>query len=776
MIIQKQDEQAVLQSDFDSSGFEIDKSDLSIVFSTISEGLYSDPISSMIREIVSNAVDATIEAGKDDPVIVKLGTDLGGPYLSIQDFGVGLSPERIESVYRKLFKSTKRESNDQIGAFGLGRFSIFSYTNTFYLTTIYDGVETTYQLYLNDGVPNMVDLATKQVNLPNGTTVKIYIKKDDIDKVASKIKNTLMYFKNIYVINELTHRVIFDNDYKLVYGSTFVHCTKAEYDELHICLGGVYYPINWSILKPHFSRPIGMNCALLFDNGELTVTRSREEIKYTDETIAKILDKIQSFISEVSVIYNCMEINIFNDLTITNLYQLGSALTYIEINGVRIKVDLQSLQLRRDFYYGDGNIIINTRYSLTALLESIGGNIYPLASTKLGKHKVYNMPSSPGELKQLAYKFSSEPLTKKTIDTLRLNGINKVLVLHKKFDREYSSLIKDMYVGQRSLTNPAKIRVVLQSFIELQFKLKSIYNVKHINEYKQKTIPAIKQLSFRSCEGKSSYFKNVSTIDAIKTNLILRNVAVKNEDYLKFVAPNVLTVKGSKRDVLDAGIKYTTMEELTKKSKMHDLLRLYKLSKVYPELSPRFVKMGLVKSEVLTNLFKYYSETNGLKIPVNDFTDELLEIYEQDHAIDVSENIKLIDSYIKFSNVAKPILSSNLDLYHKLIGIRALAIHFKVAYPYWLANEKVVLSLQKLVKDYNTLGWSERTELEKIGKDLYSVIVEFSSPVIGPISANYNLSPEIIDKVVELASVEGNSILNFIQSQSATEVKQEVPF
>ena len=85
----------------------------------LSSQIYRRPHESIVREITSNCFDSHIEANVDDPVIIKIKEDEAGWYISFNDFGVGLSPDRIEKIYTNLGESTKRESNKFIGAFGL---------------------------------------------------------------------------------------------------------------------------------------------------------------------------------------------------------------------------------------------------------------------------------------------------------------------------------------------------------------------------------------------------------------------------------------------------------------------------------------------------------------------------------------------------------------------------------------------------------------------------------------------------------------------------------
>ena len=102
----------------ESRGFAIKAS--AQAFRILSDGLYSDKVRAIIRELGSNAWDAHIEAGTTDrPFQVHLPNEIE-PWYAIRDYGTGLSHDKVMGLYSTYFDSTKDSSNDFTGAMGLG--------------------------------------------------------------------------------------------------------------------------------------------------------------------------------------------------------------------------------------------------------------------------------------------------------------------------------------------------------------------------------------------------------------------------------------------------------------------------------------------------------------------------------------------------------------------------------------------------------------------------------------------------------------------------------
>jgi HSP90 family molecular chaperone len=76
-------------SDFQSTNYKIEAT--AKAFSILSDGLYSNKIKAVIRELSTNAYDAHVSAGcPDSPFRVQLPTKLE-PVFVVRDFGTGLS-------------------------------------------------------------------------------------------------------------------------------------------------------------------------------------------------------------------------------------------------------------------------------------------------------------------------------------------------------------------------------------------------------------------------------------------------------------------------------------------------------------------------------------------------------------------------------------------------------------------------------------------------------------------------------------------------------------
>jgi len=272
-------------------------------FKILSDGLYSNKIRAIIRELSCNAVDSHVAAGKPDvPFEVHLPTILE-PYFAVKDFGLGLSGDQVTNIYTTYFESTKTDSNDYIGALGLGSKSPFSYTENFTVTAIKDGIKRIYSAFINEsGVPCVAEMSTELTDEANGVEVKFSVtNRHDYNSFRHEAQEVFKWFKHQPVITGVDNFKVQPAEFKerdIVPG---VHTMGGfnEYYGAHsiAIMGNIAYPLN-KIPEPakHFGNLAALlECGLVleFQIGELDFAASREELSYIPQTLASIKNKLQ---------------------------------------------------------------------------------------------------------------------------------------------------------------------------------------------------------------------------------------------------------------------------------------------------------------------------------------------------------------------------------------------------------------------------------------------------------------------------------------------------
>jgi len=199
---------STVQTNAKISSMRLSKDAEAKIFEMFTNNIYSDPIGTVVREITSNCFDAHAEqeriTGKkvEKPVILKLHEDTLSNkwFLSFIDFGVGMSPDRVENIYGVYFESTKTDNNEEIGGFGLGGKTPLAYNkNGFFVITRHNGIEYTYNIVAGKKAPQIILMSQVTTDEENGTEVKIQLNNDyDKQKFASAIHKQLHYFENVY--------------------------------------------------------------------------------------------------------------------------------------------------------------------------------------------------------------------------------------------------------------------------------------------------------------------------------------------------------------------------------------------------------------------------------------------------------------------------------------------------------------------------------------------------------------------------------------------------
>jgi hypothetical protein len=294
MILEKQTEAHILQEGEtqETVKMSLDLDSAQVLMQMLSKNLYSDSIGSTIRECASNALDSHRRAESDKPIIVsfKRNKQADTFEFAVEDFGIGLDADDVRNIISKYGKSTKRDSNTELGMMGLGFKAPLAYSSSFYFVCRKGGVERKYMMYEGEDT-NSIDLLYETATTePNGVKVIVPVNYYDRHNFANKIKEQLAYFDNVYFDVEPMGSYSVDNDFTIHRAEHFQYSSLATNNDMHLCLDNVSYPIDWE--KLGIDR-IRLKLALRFSLSDgLFPTPNREAIRYTKEAKETIIKKI----------------------------------------------------------------------------------------------------------------------------------------------------------------------------------------------------------------------------------------------------------------------------------------------------------------------------------------------------------------------------------------------------------------------------------------------------------------------------------------------------
>ena len=268
-------------------------------FQILSSSLYSNKIKAIIRELSTNAIDSHVGAGKADvPFEVHLPTMLE-PWFAVRDFGMGLDNNQVIDIYTTYFESTKTDSNDFVGALGLGSKSPFSYTENFTVTAIKHGIKRIYSAFINESrVPSIVEMGEELTDEENGVEVKFSVTdRYDYRSFVNEAHKVFCWFEHKPTVtgdNTFEHRDVKYKEQNIIPG---VHVRKDSYNECIAVMGNIAYPLdNIPEVEKHFGilAPL-LKCGLVlnFAIGDLDFAASREQLSYIPLTINNIRSKLE---------------------------------------------------------------------------------------------------------------------------------------------------------------------------------------------------------------------------------------------------------------------------------------------------------------------------------------------------------------------------------------------------------------------------------------------------------------------------------------------------
>lgn len=715
--------------------FTIDTSNQMIV-SILRDKLYSNKVAAVCREVASNSRDANREAGKGNlPITISISSSNSlldeGVSISFRDSGVGISPSRIDNVFLKYGSSTKRDSNNQTGGFGIGAKTPFAYTNEFLISTISEenGVRlhNIYQaLISNEGgqeVSQLILVSSMETTEETGTEIIVPIKEEDKYEFLEEcrkatslwaVQPTIMYENEIQNLN--IKDLFNEKDFRVIYGDYQTSLFDVAYDEMFLEIDGIPYSLSTSklgrisedskkklehsflygMISRHSYKIVKRNILLCFETGELTLSASREDIEYTEENIKLIISKFEKLV-------NFIETNILEEFEskATELEKIMSFNSF-GYTGESVKEDSEIELIFKDFYRSyDAKSLIKIHYPEVKTYS----NLKSLSSNSLDFYQILN-----GD----RFSFNKKNLINSQLPNEELLRDN--LIVFKNIN-EKSNYNKNLTLQKEVEENCLKGIIFLFGFKG------DLEDNKFINLLKEININVI----------------NYEEVEKTKVQRSSNYVATKKDKNLKTIFARKFTVKD-----YSEGLNFVSNLKMTfnieEKQITNFDFNIYEDAKI--------VLVPLNENIELKDLEKVSFKLNNLTSDSNLNTFEVSKD-EEGNSIVISqiELCRMLQEYnYKFISVKE----KDLELVKK---DKNLIIGLKVAFKELLKNKEFVNLLVKQtqteeIKEINTFIKDSYTYNKYFNNDIYKKylllngldIFKFKTPVSGQFGETTNFS------------------------------------
>jgi len=291
---------STLSSNLDSTSFHISKANEAAIMGMLRDGIYTDKVLAVLREYSANAWDAHKMVGKGDvPIKVTIPTRYDST-LRIRDYGPGLSHEDAFNIFCAYGNSTKRDTNDAVGMLGIGSKSGFAYSDTFTVISWHGGWKRTYNAFMDESEKGQFALLAETPCDPSETGVEIIIavRSEDLYDFERKARDLYRHFSprpeiNISLPSEPAEQTV------LTHGAIV---KKGQYDnsEWIAIMGCVPYRVNLAQLDQSLvARCLStLSGSLFFNIGDVQISTSREELKYSSATKAALVQKFNDLVDE----------------------------------------------------------------------------------------------------------------------------------------------------------------------------------------------------------------------------------------------------------------------------------------------------------------------------------------------------------------------------------------------------------------------------------------------------------------------------------------------
>lgn len=264
------------------------------LFDFFAKQIYADKYVAIWRELVANGIDAQKVSGSTKSPEVTLPSYLE-PEAKVRDFGTGMGHEFMMSKFMAFTDaSTKENSNEFIGGFGIGSKAPLAYTEQYSIKCFQEGVCRIYSVFKNkDGCPAIAFLSEDDTDEPNGVEVSFPVRQDDIQKFNEVVRKTLQYFSPLPTL--LNTELVLEPIQYVAEAEDGSWAVRNEGSKAKAVIGGVAYDLDTYLSYserekyPNVSKMSGIPVDFFLPIGSVNIALSREHITH-DDTLYEVIE------------------------------------------------------------------------------------------------------------------------------------------------------------------------------------------------------------------------------------------------------------------------------------------------------------------------------------------------------------------------------------------------------------------------------------------------------------------------------------------------------
>ena len=256
------------------------------MFKMLTSKIYNDPLLAVMREWSTNAIDACKDAKLEVNFDVHLPT-ADNLTFSVRDYGTGLPKDQITTLFCTMGASTKRDSNEFNGAFGIGRLAGLAYTDSFTIESFYNGSYFSYLVTTDSGTPTAVELASSTTTEPNG--LKLSVAVADLNDASTFSTTARSLYKHFAIKPNLNLDIDVSSNISMDISADWFIDQSMSWDN-YVLMSDVIYRIpSSSDLDAQGFRHLVLRCP----TGSVSINPGREALSMDKPTVAYLNSRFQ---------------------------------------------------------------------------------------------------------------------------------------------------------------------------------------------------------------------------------------------------------------------------------------------------------------------------------------------------------------------------------------------------------------------------------------------------------------------------------------------------